>query len=61
MNICDDNFGQTALHMACEDDSLNIVELLWDKDAGWSIISGYNLSCACMCKRSLITSKLIIL
>ena len=35
MNDRDDIDGQTALHIACEEDKLKIVKLLCKEDAGW--------------------------
>ncbi len=31
-------FGQTAMHMACKDDKLEIVKLLLAKNAGWLLL-----------------------
>ena len=34
VNFCDGVKGQTALHMACEDDKPDILKLLLEKNAG---------------------------
>lgn len=38
VNYCDGLHNQTALHMACEDDKLDILNLLLEKNAGLSAI-----------------------